>query len=184
MRAVVNDKIFTVEEYIEHELHAERRSEFINGQLNPMPGEKDINNAIAGFFYALFLTILKKQGYFPFINDVKVAIPGGNKYYYPDAFATKEPKTHANQYIKYEPEIIVEVVSQSSHTADYVDKYIDYTKIPSLQYYIIAEPETFLITVYERSADNNWEAFKYYKPDDVVTLGKLGISFLLKEVYA
>lgn len=183
MRTAASDKIFTVEEYIKYELTSERRHEFINGQLFEMPGEKDINNLIAGGIYILFTALLKPKGYLVFNHDVKVAIPGVDKYYYPDVFATKEEKKEGNTYIKYQPEIIVEVVSDSTHTTDYVDKYIDYTKIPSLQYYIIVEPETILITVHERTETNEWIAHKYIQLKDVVQLEKMNVSFPLSDVY-
>ncbi len=63
---------------------------------------------------------------------MKVATQGRAKYFYPDVFATKEMRTPENQYIKYEPEIIIEVISLSTHNTDTVDKYIAYTCIPSL----------------------------------------------------
>src|SRR5207244_6220114 len=107
--------------------------------------------------------------------DLKVAIPGGIKFYYPDVFATKEERNENNRYIKSQSEIIVEVVSESTQVTDYVDKYIDYTKIPSLQYYIIVEPETILITVYERTETNNCIAHKYTKLKDIVQLEKLNL---------
>ena len=47
-------------------------------------------------------------------HDVKVAIPGGKKFYYPDVFFTKEERSQNNQHIKTEPEIIVEVVSETT----------------------------------------------------------------------
>jgi Uma2 family endonuclease len=112
-----------------------------------------------------------------------VAIPGDNKYYDADIFVTKEEKSENNRYIKYQPEIIVEVVSESTQVTDYVDKYIDYTKIPSLQYYIIVEPETVLITVYERTATNEWSTRKYTQVKDIVLLEKMNISFFLQDVY-
>jgi Uma2 family endonuclease len=183
MRTAVNDKIFSLEEYIQHELHAERRSEFINGQLYPMPGEKAINNKIAFLLSIILYNWLNENGYEIFNHDIKVSIPNENKYYYPDVFATKETPTQANDYIKSEPEIIIEVVSPSSQVSDYVDKYIDYTKIPSLQYYVIVEPETLLITVYQRGDANTWEIFKYTKKEEMVNLDKLGISFLMSDVY-
>ncbi len=83
-----------------------------------------------------------------YINDVKVKAFGEEKYYYPDVFITKEPKTIDNRYIKSEPVLIIEVVSPSSQVNDYLDKYIAYTKIPSLQYYLIVEPDTTLINCY------------------------------------
>jgi Uma2 family endonuclease len=183
MRTAANDRIFTVEEYIKKELTSERRHEFINGQLFEMPGEKDINNEIA-FAIALILHgFLKAKGYTLYSHDMKVAIPGGTKYYYPDVFITAEEKNDNNSYIKYKPEIIVEVVSESSQVTDYVDKYIDYTKIPSLHYYLIIEPETILITVYSKDENNNWIANKYTRMGDIVKLEKFGVEFIVKDVY-
>jgi Uma2 family endonuclease len=183
MRTAVNDKIYTVEEYIQEELASETRHEFINGQLYEMAGEKRLNNIIAGFFYLLFVQSLKKNGFFVCSHDVKVAIPGGRKYYYPDVFATREESTEENTYIQYEPEIIVEVVSESTHLTDYVDKFIDYSKIPSLLYYLVVEPEITLITVHEKDGNNTWVTHKYTQPDARVSLSKLGVEFLVKQVY-
>ena len=183
MRQVSSDKIYSVQEYIQHEWSASFRSEFINGQLFEMPGEQDINNEIAGNLYILFSMMLKTMGYFIYSHDVKLKIFGEYKYYYPDVFVTKEPKDENNQYIKNEPELIVEVVSESSQVNDYVDKFIDYTKIPSLLYYLIVEPETLLLTVYAKSDIGGWQAIKYTKPNDIVHLEKLEVSFTLKQVY-
>jgi len=183
MRSVTSDKIYTVQEYVEHEWSAQARSEFINGQLFEMPGEKDINNEIAGNFYILFSNLLKTLGYFIYSHDVKVKIFGENKYYYPDVFVTKEVKTKDNQYIKSEPVLIVEVVSETSQVTDYVDKYIDYTKIPSLKYYLIVEPENTLITCYLRDEDGDWHTTKYTKPEDQIKLETLDAVFQLNQVY-
>jgi len=132
MRVVTSDKIYSVEEYIQHEWSAPARSAFINGQLFEMPGEKALNNKIALRIAFLFMHSLEELGYEVFAHDVKVKIYGENKCYYPDVFVTKEPATEKNQYIKSEPVLIVEVVSETSQVTDYVDKYIDYTKIPPL----------------------------------------------------
>jgi Uma2 family endonuclease len=183
MRNAVDDKIYTVEEYIQFEWKSERRHEFINGQLFEMPGEKDINNQMAGMVYILLINFLKGKGYQFYSHDIKVAIPGGKKFYYPDVFVTKEERNQSNQYIKNEPEIIVEVVSETTQVTDYVDKYIDFTKIPSLAYYIIVEPETILITVYERDETLNWFARKYTNLNVVVKLEKFQIEFLVKDIY-
>lgn len=155
MKQATSNKIFSVEEYIQFECTSGNKHEFINGQLFEMPGEKDINNEIAGASYIILVQLLKRMGYQDFNHDVKVGLPEGNKYYYPDVFVTKEDKTEANKYIKYQPELIVEVVSESTQINDYVDKYIDYTKIPSLKYYIITEPETVLKTVYSMDEQGN-----------------------------
>jgi Uma2 family endonuclease len=94
------------------------------------------------------------KSYQVYMNDVKVGIPGGTKYFYPDVFITREQRTEGNQYIKYSPELIVEVVSPSTHITDTVDKYLAYSTIPSLKYYLIAEPETVYVIVYSKNGED------------------------------
>ena len=179
MRNAVDNKIYTVEEYIQFEWKSDVRHEFINGQLFEMPGEKDINNKIRFIIAMMLYNFLKKNNYEIFNHDIKVAILGSKKFYYPDVFVTKEERNTNNQYIKYEAEIIVEVVSETTQVTDYVDKYIDYTKITSLVYYIIIEPETTLVTVYEKDETGNWIARKYTYLNDVVKLEKYQLEILV-----
>ncbi len=182
MQLATINKTFTVAEYIQYEWTAQQRHEFINGQLFEMPGEKDINNEMAGLFYILLLSSLKAKGYNVYNHDVKVGLPDEAKYYYPDVFVTKEERTENNIYIKYQPELIVEVVSESTQVNDYVDKYISYTKIPSLQYYMIVEPETTLITLYALE-NGAWVTHKYTNRNDMVQLPHFEIAFTVKDVY-
>ena len=105
------------------------------------------------------------------------------KYFYPDVFATREMRTQENQYIKYEPEIIIEVISPSTHITDTVDKYIAYTSIPSLKYYLIVEPETIYVTLFSKNAEGKWEAMSYVRNSDVLPLPQLDIEVPLNEVY-
>ncbi|MEP7267709.1 MAG: Uma2 family endonuclease [Saprospiraceae bacterium] len=183
MRTAISNRVFSIDEYIQHEWVAERKHEFINGQLFEMPGEKDINNELALNFVVLFKFNFLKTNYTIYAHDVKIKIPNEDKIYYPDVFLTKEAKTDKNKYVKNSPEIIVEVVSPSSQINDYVDKFLDYTKIPVLEYYIIVEPETTLITVYFRS-QNGWEASKYSNINDEVDLPKFGFKFKLPDIYS
>ena len=173
----------TVEEYIQLELQSERRHEYVNGQLIEMPGEKTINNRIAGRIYVFLTQYLGSNGYEIYINDVKVASHDRVKYFYPDVFTTKEPDTETNQYIKYEPELIVEVISPSSHITDTVDKYIAYTQIPSLKYYLIVEPETVYVSLYSKNIEGKWEVTTFVQSIDIVSLPLLDIQLPLVEVY-
>ena len=173
----------SVEEYIRLEHQSSHRHEFINGQLIEMPGEKDINNEIAIYICTLLVHSLMPKGYKVYINDVKVGTPDGTKYFYPDVFATREQRSEKNQFIKYEPELIVEVVSPSTHITDTVDKYIAYTAIPSLKYYLIVEPETIYVILYSRNIESKWEAMTFVRREDVIPLPLLDISLPLSEVY-
>lgn len=104
----------TVEEYIQFELTSETRHEFINGQLIEMPGERKINNKIAGAIYVSLLNRLSQNGYDIFNHGIKVANNDRTKYFYPDVSASKKTSTEENEYIQYDPELIVEVISHQA----------------------------------------------------------------------
>ena len=173
----------TVEEYIQLELQSERRHEYVNGRIIEMPEEKEINNRIAINICVFLRRQLKQKGFNVYINDVKVASHDRTKYFYSDVFATKEADNETNQYIKYEPELIVEVISPSSHITDTVDKYIAYTQIPSLKYYMIVQPETVYVSLYFKNIEGKWEVTTFVRSIDIVSLPLLDIQLPLVEVY-
>lgn len=175
--------IMTKEEYIAFEWQSERRHEFINGQLFEMPGEQDINNAIALGIAFFLMQSLSQKKFSVFAHDVKVAIPHEDKYYYPDVFVTNEPRTNENKYIKTAPVLIAEVVSPSSRIYDTVDKYLDYIKIPSLNYYLVVEPEIMHIMLYHRNSEGLWQADIFTQKDQLIYLPSLGIQISVSDIY-
>jgi hypothetical protein len=46
-----------------------------------------------------------------------------------------------------------------------------------------AEPETTLVTVYEKEETGNWIARKFANHEDVITLVKTGMEFKVKNIY-
>lgn len=173
----------TVEEYIHLELQSERRHEFVNGHLIEMPGEKAVNNRIAGCIYVYLFTRLMSKGFQVYMNDVKVSTTDRTKYYYPDVFLTREAESGQNQYIKYEPELIVEVISPSTYITDTVDKYLAYTTIPSLKYYLLVQPEITYATLFSRNTAGEWEAAFFTRNSDVISMPLLEVELPLSEVY-
>jgi len=77
----------------------------------------------------------------------------------------------------------VEVLSDSTRSYDTVDKYIQYRKIPALQYYLLVEPDTMLITCLAKQEDGEWTSQIYTKPDAMVPLGNLNVSIRVGDVY-
>lgn len=185
MKTTVENKVYTLEEYIRHEQQQDgKRHELINGQLYEMPFEKKINNRIARRLANLIEHQLSPD-YQIFTNDVAVAVPGYDSYYCPDVVGSRENDSERpfNDYMCYEPEIIVEVVSESNYRHDYVDKLIDYRKIPSLKYYLIVEPENVFITLHERISNANWQTITYTSADEHMELSQLNISIQLLDIY-
>lgn len=179
----IQEKKMTVEEYIEFETTSELRHEYIDGQLIEMPGEKKLNGKVAAFLSAYLMTLLAEQGYIVYSHDYKVAIPNEDKYYYPDLVVTNEPEDLGNEYVIYQPELLVEIISKTSRTRDTVDKYIDYTKIPSLKYYFVIDPERIYITVHSKDEKGEWDAEAYSNKEEIIQLPLLNLELPLNKIF-
>ena len=70
---------------------------------------------------------------------------GEGYYTYPDVFVTGHPDDLQNKYIKQFPVLIVEVLSDSIRKYDSIDKFIQYQKITTLEYYLSVEPEIMYV---------------------------------------
>ncbi len=172
------------EEYILFEQQSEIRHEYVNGKLIDMPGESDLNNFIAANLLVLLRTLLRNKNYFVFMEGVKAKVPSEAKYFYPDIFITREPLSAGVEFVKHKPELIIEVLSEGTRKYDTVDKFINYQKFDSLQYYLLVEPEFTLISVFSRAEHNDWELSTFAKPEDIIQLTALNISFKVEDVYS
>ena len=184
MKKDIRNIILSEENYIRFELDAEIRHELINETLIAMPGESPANNFIVGSFLILFRRLLKNSHYHVFVKSVKLKIPNEKKYFYPDIFITKEKFNPSKGYIMHDAELIVEVLSPGTRLFDTVDKFIEYKKIPSLKYYILAEPEKQYINCFSKNKKSQWESLIYTELQEKIELkGIENISFPVQSVY-
>ena len=183
MSLVFKDRNYTVAEYFILEEAGEIRHEFINGNLYEMSGASTEHHLLIKQFEKLFDRLFEAKGYTVFRETMKIKIYDENKYYYVDLFITKEANSALNSYAKHEPELIVEVASESTWKKDSVDKLIHYQKIPSLKYYLIAEQNKPEITVVSRNAKGNWESETFEGKEASVNLTLLDASLPLAEIY-
>lgn len=183
MKALEINKIYTVPEYFLLEESGEVRHEFINGNLIEMSGASREHHKICKNLLRLLENLLKDKGYEVYMENMKVKIQDENQFYYPDIFITKEKETDNNRYVQFEPELIVEVLSETTRTKDMVDKFIQYRKINTLSYYILVEPQKCLALCHNKDEHGEWDMISYTKPDEIINLPLLNISLPLHDIY-
>jgi Uma2 family endonuclease len=145
--AAVFDRM-TENEYLEFEKTSAERHEFIDGWLHAMAGESKRHNAIArNIVLTLGLKAREKKCEL-FIENVKVRADQGLKYYYPDIVLTCSPGSDTG-YIAENPCFIVEILSPSTESTDLREKLEGYTKIPSLQTYLIVSQTERKVHAYQ-----------------------------------
>ena len=183
MKSIESNKIYTVEEYFLLEESEEVRHEFINGNLIEMSGASREHHKICKNLLRELEKLLGGKGYEVYMENMKVKIQNENQYYYPDIFITKEPETDENRFVQFQPELIVEVLSETTRTKDMVDKFIQYRKIDSLQYYLLVEPEKLLVLCNSKDKNGDWDTASYTKGDETIKLPILNIELPLEKLY-
>ncbi len=180
-RGIIQKTFANEEEYFEFEERSELKHELYNGNLIKMSGASIGHNEITLNIAILLRHLLKGTNYKVFIEAVKVKTPLGN-FFYPDVMVCHpNPK----KYYSSEPIVLMEVLSASTRKYDLVDKFIQYQKIATLEYYLCVEQEKQSVFLYAKDNNNEWqEMMALTKDDDIVNLSKLNISFTLKDIYS
>ncbi|MDQ6843622.1 MAG: Uma2 family endonuclease [Bacteroidota bacterium] len=182
MKSIELNKIYTVQEYFLLEESGEIRHEFINGNLIEMSGPSREHHKICKNLLRLLENLLKDKGYEVYIENMKVKIENENQYYYPDIFITKEPKTQENRYVQFQPELIIEVLSETTRTKDLIDKFIQYRKISTLKYYLVVEAQKCLILCNSKE-NGEWNMFSYTQLNEIINLTLFNIELPVEKIY-
>lgn len=79
--------------------------------------------------------------------------------------------------------LIVEVLSDSIRKYDSIDKFIQYQKITTLEYYLSVEPEFMYVNCCSKNNVGKYQQAIYNKPVDFVSLKNLLINLPIDSIY-
>jgi Uma2 family endonuclease len=179
---------FTEEEYLSMEEAAPTKHEFRNGEIIDMAGGSYWRGVIAANMIGRLLLRLDGKPCRPVGGDVSVRIPLRGHYCYPDVtIVCGQPvfdppdreRTISN------PQIIMEVSSPSTESADRKVKFSDYRTLQSLEEYFLVSQEKPEIESFYRQPDGIWAIGPTFSGmDQMMKFRSLGIEIPLPEVYA
>jgi Uma2 family endonuclease len=151
------------EQFLEREIHAQERHEFVDGNVFVMPGGTDRHNEIAQNILEFLRPAARTVGCRTFIESVLIRTPDETGYY-PDVFVVCDSSQDSPR-VKRQPCIIIEVLSEPAHghgasestaAIDRGEKLRNYRTIPALELYVLLEQDAPLAEVFERQADGTW----------------------------
>ena len=169
-------------EYLELERTSETKHEYVNGEVLAMSGGSPEHARLQARMVRVLGAALAGEPCEPFTSDLRVRIESTGRATYPDvtvicgaiARASDDHDAVTN------PTVLVEVLSDSTESADRGDKWAHYQRIASLQHYVLVSQKEPRIEVFTRET-HGW----HY--DDVregrVELRSLGISLAIDEIY-
>ena len=179
-------QLYTPEEYLDLEIDAEFRSEYDGGVITPMTGGTTNHNQLAGNFYLALSMALKKTGLScVFFSDVKVCIPNSRKFRYPEVMVIAgEPEYYLNRKTTItNPQIIIEVLSDSTEEFDREDKFKLYQSIRSFQEYLLIDQNQIAIDHFYKTQPKHWQIDQFDEQDTEIKLRSIDVTPAITEIY-
>ncbi|MUL38132.1 Uma2 family endonuclease [Gloeocapsopsis dulcis] len=178
-------RYYTPEEYLKLEEAAEYKSEYIDGPIVPMAGGSTNHNQIALNFSTELNFAFKRQNYRVYMGDVRLWIPERRFYTYPDVMViVGEPEYYNNRTDTItNPQVIVEVLSESTQGYDREEKFRAYRTIASFQEYLLIDQNSIHIDQLSQTGKKRWELREYDQEDKALTLTTVPFEISLVDLY-
>lgn len=177
---------FTPEEYLAFERRSEFKSEYVGGEIVAMTGASWRHNLVAGNLFATLHSLLKKnRGCEMYANDMRVRVPVGDLYTYPDVVVTcGEPRFEDDEGdTLLNPVLIAEVLSKSTESYDRGAKFAAYRTLPSFAEYLIVAQDRIHVEQSVRQLDGAWLLTETDDLGASLALSSVGCTLLLADVY-
>jgi Uma2 family endonuclease len=149
---------FTAKEYLALEAVAEIRHEFTGGQIVAMAGAELAHNQIVHNLHGELTAALGDRPCHVLGSDQRVHVEAIGEYFYPDVLVTcLEPRlVDPKPRSLLNPQLIVEVLSETTERYDRGDKWLAYRTIPSLTDYVMISSIRREVEHYQRLPDGAW----------------------------
>lgn len=150
------------QEYLQGELLAEIRHEYIDGKVYAMAGASRNHNLLAGNGFRILSNHLLNGPCDTYTSELKVK--ANQCFFYPDVMVVCDDP-QGNDYYTEQPSLIVEVMSKTTRRMDKTIKLAAYKTLPSLLEYVLIEQDHVEVEVMRRS--QNWFPEHYFLGDEV-----------------
>ncbi len=179
----VRDLMISSEDYLEGEITSPTKHEYLGGVVYAMAGAKNVHNAIATNALVSLGARLRGKPCRPFNSDTKVRLrlPAGLRFYYPDVQVTCQPNPPDDSF-QDQPIVVIEVLSDSTRRTDEGEKRDGYLALPSLDVYLLVECERALVIGYRRGP-SGFVREVFSGLDAVIPLGCIATELPLTELY-
>ncbi|MGH9766964.1 MAG: Uma2 family endonuclease [Blastocatellia bacterium] len=185
---------FTEEEYLAIERASEERHEYVDGRIYAMAGESEGHADISGNIFARLFEGLSRERCRVRMQNTKVrsgpepkSSRGSRGFYsYPDVLVVCGERQFHDKFrdVLINPNVIVEVLSESTESFDRGEKFIRYrTWLPTLTDYILVSQDKPVIEHYRRQSNDEWVLATMEGLDAVLNIESIGCSLKLSDVY-
>ena len=176
---------FTAAEYLTMERQSSEKHEFVFGEIFAMTGASARHVEIVGNIAGELRNQLRQRPCRVYSTDLRICVDSEHRYTYPDVVVIcSQPQFLDNALdTLLNPELIVEVLSESTRNYDRGDKFQQYRGIPSFREYLLVDQERVHVERYSKGNDGIWSLWETDAIDDVVRLESAGVALAVSEIY-
>lgn len=177
--------LLTPEEYLHRDRQADFKSEFYRGEMFAMAGASAKHNLIVLNAGSVLREQLKERPCRVYPSDLRVKVQATGLFTYPDlSVVCGEPQFEYDKGdVLVNPDVIVEVLSESTEAYDRGKKFEHYRQIPSLKQYVLIAQDRRSVEVFTRTGVDEWTLRAEQDPSASVALDSIECSLPLAEVY-
>lgn len=179
-------QVYSLEEYIELEKSTDEKFEFWDGNVWSTAGASTSHNRIVHNLSTEIDLQLREKGCEVFPSDMRIKVPGYLPYRYPDLTALcgeAEIENLLGQELLVNPQLIIEVLSDSTEAFNRGDKFSYYKSIPSFNEYLLIAQHRPHVTQFVKHGDGFWMNLEFNNLSDVVELKSVPCKLKLNEIY-
>jgi Uma2 family endonuclease len=165
------------QEYLQGEMLAETRHEYIDGEVFAMAGTSRNYSLLVSNCVQALTNHLQISPCATFSSEIKVKTE--RCFFYPDVMVVCDDD-QGDDYYTEKPTLIVEVLSKTTRRVDKTVKLAAYKTLPSLQEYVLVEQDHVEIEVFRRS--QNWFAEHYFLGDNI-HFESIGLNISVADIY-
>ncbi|MDO5624807.1 MAG: Uma2 family endonuclease [Pseudomonadota bacterium] len=134
----------------------EHKHEYWQGDVFAMTGARQSHVIVSLNVATLLKNHLRGTPCRAYIADMQLEVAAADAVFYPDVFVSCSPADLAAERVAREPQVVIEVLSDSTASVDRGRKFAAYRQLPSLREYVLIDPDTRTVEVYRRVEDGNW----------------------------
>jgi Uma2 family endonuclease len=179
-------KLLSPEEYLALERKSPIKHEYHRGEMYAMSGASREHNLITMNVAASIHGQLAGKTCEAYMGDMRVRIPSAGIYVYPDLVVTCEQPRFEDAEVDtlLNPQVVIEVTSESTESYDRSKKFGYYRQIESLREYILISQNYAHIDKFYPGEDGVWRLTDASGLDAVMELPTIGCRLKLADAYA
>lgn len=177
---------YTLEEYFQLEKESNERFEYFDGEVYSMAGVNQEHDQIESNVHVSIRQKLRGKQCRAFLANMRLKVPSLPPYRYSDGSALCGEAVFekvGGVDVLVNPQLIIEVLSDSTEKFDRDQKFKHYKSIESFREYLLISQENYFVVHYLKHNEKFWMQTEYDRLEDVINLTTLDCDLTLAEIY-